>query len=196
MTGASGGSGWRGRRSAGLLGVTALLVLVGCTLERRAGSDSGELDDVPTGELTSPERPAADSLADTTVVDPAEAARTTLEVFRESVRVGDLSLALSLLDADAVLIDDLAAAEATGTTRGEMLMAVRRRHAAGMTLEPIGLEVRPMDEAFLVTSSWTLIPGPEDSPAATIHESAVVVAAEGSWRIALFHRSEAPESTP
>lgn len=199
----SGRSGGWGRRAAGLLGVTALALLGSCTLERRAGPESGELEDASTTESTTLEGPAPDGRPDTTdagsrpaSVEPDEAARTTLEIFRESVRVGDLSLALSLLDPDAVLIDELAAGHATGTTRGELLMAIRRRHAAGMTLDPIDLDVRALDESFLVTSRWTLIPGAEDAPSVTIRESAVVVAEEGAWRIALFHRSGSPASPP
>ncbi len=163
-----------------------------CTLEQRFDPELEAVevvgdDTVPAEGFEEPGPPGPPS------VTPEEAVTTTLEVFREAVRVGDLSLALSLFHRDARLIDDLATGVSTQATRGETLIDVRRRYAEGLRLQSEVLEVREIEGSFLVSSRSVVVdsegdPGPE-AEREYFQESALLVPSTEGWRIALFHRS-------
>jgi hypothetical protein len=158
-----------------------LLVLGGCTIE-------------PRWEVE-PEEPSPDTVALPESASPEEAVATTVEVFREAVRVGDLSLALSLLDRDAILADDLADGNGEGTTRGEVLMELRRRHAAGLRLEAIESQTREVAGGWLVSTRLDILGTDEEGePTLDGHarESALLAPTDEGWRIVLFHRSRIP----
>jgi ketosteroid isomerase-like protein len=171
--------------ASAVLAAIGFLVL-GCVLERR--SDAEVMAD-PEAEPTELEMDLPPAL------DAADAARITVEVFREAVRVGDLSLALSLLDGDAILLDDLAdGPESAPRTRGEVLLQLRRRHAGGLLLEVEASEVHLGGEVALVVSRLGLFrrqPGVEDEPIRTGEalETLVLVPAPEGWRILHVHRS-------
>lgn len=162
----------------------ALLTLVsvsGCVLERRPDAEVAAESDDPDVELP----PAA---------DPSEAVRITLEVFREAVRVGDLSLALGLLDRQAVLFDELAGPGDAAPTRGELLLELRRRHAAGLRLEVEASEVHLADQIAVVVNRLGLLrrptsEGEEPVREGEARETIVLVASPEGWRILHLHRS-------
>jgi hypothetical protein len=89
-----------------LLLAAVVPVLAGCTIERRADPNEVPVD-LALGEVDTLGFPAAPP-------DPGASVEVTLEIFREAVRVGDLGLALQLLDPQAVLVDDLAPAGRAG----------------------------------------------------------------------------------
>jgi hypothetical protein len=170
-------------------------ILAGCTLERRAGPDTsldtGAEMEEDFGVLDPQPVPA----------DPAESVRITLEVFREAVRVGDISLALQLLDAEAVLLDDLVLDAADEFdlpgTRGELLLALRRRHAAGLGLEPLDAELRWSDNTAVLSTRLLLLDrsaGLEAEPdtLGVARETAVLRPSPEGWRILHLHRSMIP----
>jgi hypothetical protein len=189
---------------AGFLPILLLLLAsLSCTLERRGDADldggglvpadtfqaENEGDFSPVGGERPPE-------LDLPSASPGETVLTTLEVFRESVRVGDLSLALSLLHRDAVIADDLADETGTPTTRGEILMELRRRHAEGLRLRLVEDAVQEIDGAYLVVSRWDILhdSGTDEEPdvRGQARESAVLRPSAEGWRIALLHRSRIP----
>jgi hypothetical protein len=201
---------WSGglRRALLLLAVAGLPGWVsGCTLERR-----GDPDGIPPLDTT---LLAPDSLLEAPLpapADPETSVRTTLEVFREATRVGDISLALQLLDSRAILLDDLVLAEGgpadLPATRGELLMELRRRHAEGLGIAVESSELRWAEETAVITSVLLLTrrvgeggataPGadpPPPAPADTLgraRETAVVRPTPEGWRILHLHRSLGP----
>jgi hypothetical protein len=189
------------RRPTWKLLPAALLALAaaGCTLEQRADGDAADLDPdtVPDSGIVEP-LPSS--------LDPAESVRVTMEVFREAVRVGDLSLALGLMDGRAVLMDDLAAPGGVGmsdppATRGELLLELRRRHGEGLLLRIEGSELRWLDDHALLVSTLVLLqraPDPADAPEeiGTARETAVLHLSPEGWRIVHLHRSLGPVSDP
>lgn len=184
MTGRLGRRGWHALVLAALAPV---LGIAGCELERRPEA----ADPFPD------ENAVPDTLTDMPR-DPQESARVTMEVFREAVRVGDLSLALSLLDRDAVLFDDLAGEAAEATTRGELLLELRRRHRDGLRLGAQAAEVTLLDGAAIVVSTLAVMqrtPGDEEELAVqeeTARETAILVPTPEGWRIRHLHRSIVP----
>ncbi|TVP55961.1 MAG: hypothetical protein EA351_09090 [Gemmatimonadales bacterium] len=163
-----------------------------CTLEQRFDPELESVEVVGDDTLDV-EGVEAPGLPGPPSVTPEEAVTTTLEVFREAVRVGDLSLALSLFHRDALLIDDLATGVSPQATRGETLIDVRRRYAEGLRLRSEVLEVREIEGSFLVSSRSVVVdaegdPGPEGERS-YLQESALLVPSAEGWRIALFHRS-------
>lgn len=177
--------------------LVAGFTLAGCTLERRAdpealpGVDAEMEEDL---EVLDP---------DPVPADPAESVRVTLEVFREAVRVGDISLALQLLDADAVLLDDLVLDAADESdppgTRGELLLALRRRHAEGLGLQLLDSELRWSDDTAVLSTRLLLLDrsgGPEVEPDSLglARETAVLRPTPEGWRILHLHRSVIPGS--
>lgn len=144
----------------------------------------------------------------------------TLEVFREATRVGDLSLALQLLDTRATLLDDLVTLEGGPAhlpeTPGELLLELRRRHAAGLGIVVEKTDLRWADDAAVVSSTLVLTQriegaGPggaaEGNPGDTLpagasppppvpvdtlgraRETAVLRPTREGWRILHLHRS-------
>lgn len=176
-------------------------IVVGCTLEPRNDVDA-DLDSNGVSDLAD-DTTVADGLdaEPDDVRDPAESVRVTLEVFREATRVGDLSLALSLLDRDAVLIDDgpgggLAGSPSAGErTRGEFVVDMRRAHAEGLRYEVVETQVRLEQEmAVVLTTLRVTLPGSgedaemqADGPVAL--ETAVLDVTPDGWRIVHLHRS-------
>ena len=169
-------------------------ILAGCTLERRAGPDTS----LDTGAEMEEDFGVLDQPVP---ADPAESVRITLEVFREAVRVGDISLALQLLDAEAVLLDDLVLDAADEFdlpgTRGELLLALRRRHAAGLGLEPLDAELRWSDNTAVLSTRLLLLDrsaGLEAEPdtLGVARETAVLRPSPEGWRILHLHRSMIP----
>ncbi len=183
-------------RRALLLAATAA-VLAGCTLERRADPNGIPLDTPGLDEVDTLDFP-------TTPPDPTASIEVTLEIFREAVRVGDLGLALQLLDPQAILIDDLATGVAGGAervatpaTRGELLLELRRRHAAGLLLDPEESELVWVDDVAVVTTRLLLLarsPDPDADPVRTgeARETAVLRPTPEGWRIVHLHRSLVP----
>jgi hypothetical protein len=175
--------------------LVAGFTLAGCTLERRADPEASPGVDVEREEVLEARVP------DPVPADPAESVRITLEVFREAVRVGDISLALQLLDAEAVLLDDLvveAAGEADPPgTRGELLLALRRRHAEGLGLQPLDSDLRWSDDTAVLSTRLLLLDrsaGPEVEPDSLgwARETAVLRPTPEGWRILHLHRSVVP----
>jgi len=170
-------------------------ILAGCTLERRAGPDTSLDTEAEVEEdfgVLDPQPVPA---------DPAESVRITLEVFREAVRVGDISLALQLLDAEAVLLDDLVLDAASESdlpgTRGELLLALRRRHAGGLGLEPLDSELRWSDNTAVLSTRLLLLdrsaePEAEPDTLGVARETAVLRPSPEGWRILHLHRSMIP----
>jgi hypothetical protein len=190
-------------RLAGALAASAFLTsttLVGCTLERRADPDAvPEVDTVAIlggSPLDPPPVPT----------DPSESVRVTMEVFREATRVGDVSLALQLLDTRALLMDDLVLESGERVsdlpaTRGEHLLELRRRHAAGLSFEILESDLRWVEESALLTTRLLLLMRPTEPDVApdTVGialESAFLRPSPEGWRIVHMHRSVAPGSTP
>jgi hypothetical protein len=178
-----------------LLLAAVVPVLAGCTIERRADPNEVPVD-LALGEVDTLGFPAAPP-------DPGASVEVTLEIFREAVRVGDLGLALQLLDPQAVLVDDLATGGtspdrvATPATRGELLLELRRRHAAGLLLDPVDSELAWVDEVAIVTTRLRLLarsPDPEiePEPVGEARESAVLRPTPEGWRIVHLHRSLVP----
>jgi ketosteroid isomerase-like protein len=173
--------------------VAGLLILTGaCVFERRPDPDHF-LEAERTSE-TQPSEPFSWE-------DPEAAAASLAEVFREAVRLGDLSLALGLLHRDAVLLDELVGDVSTGAagplTRGELLLAVRRIHQDGLRLHPAQVEVVLLDEVALVTSHLDLMRSMEEGGELAVQEgrvweSMVLVATPDGWRIRHLHRSLRP----
>jgi ketosteroid isomerase-like protein len=173
--------------------VAGLLVLVGgCVFERRPDPD--RMQEVERA----PDAKASDA---SPWEDPEAAAASLAEVFREAVRLGDLSLALGLLHRDAVLLDELVGDLPTGAagplTRGELLLAVRRIHQDGVSLRPAQVEVTLLDDVALVTSYLDLMRSMEEGGDLAVQEgrvweSMVLVATPEGWRIRHLHRSLRP----
>jgi hypothetical protein len=162
------------RRGALLL--LATLVQSGCTFERRADLD--EDPEAPTTALQAGDR----------IRPPAAVVR----VFREAVVLGDLSLALSLLHRQATLVDELAGSDVEVTTRGELIMELRRRHVDGLVLEVLGTEVDVMEGSAMVLSRLALIDRGDDGigvEAGRAYETVLLLLTEDGWRIRHFHRS-------
>ena len=173
--------------------VAGLLVLpAGCVFERRPDPD----------RFFEVERPPETELAEEAWrEDPEAAAYSLAEVFREAVRVGDLSLALSLLHREAILLDELvgeATASAAGPlTRGELLLAVRRMHQDGLRLYVAEVEVTLLDDVALVNSYMDLLRPVEEGRELAVQEgrvweTLVLVATPEGWRIRHLHRSVRP----
>lgn len=209
--------------------LASALFVSACTLERRPDPDALVL---PDSLLV--EGPEGAGRVSVMAPDPDASVQVTLEVFREAVRVGDLSLALQLLDTRALLLDDLVAggiagvegareeAEGEGAvgrvpegatgrwgglpgaadqpaTRGELLLELRRRHAAGLGVTVVGSQLRWMEDDLAVLTSRLALtrrrsasdPGGE-TPPDTIgwaRETAIVRATSEGWRILHLHRS-------
>jgi hypothetical protein len=190
-----------GRRSTSrfLAAFLVSLAVAGCTLEQRANGDAAEpeRDSVPDRGVVEPPPP---------LLDPAESVRVTMEVFREAVRVGDLSLALGLMDGQAVLMDDLAAPGGVGmsdppATRGELLLELRRRHGEGLLLRLDGSELRWLGDHALLVSNLVVLqraPDPDDAPEeiGSARETALLQLSPEGWRIVHLHRSLGPVPDP
>jgi ketosteroid isomerase-like protein len=176
------------------LAVLLLLLLgAGCVFERRPDPDVLLLDAEREAE--------ADLLPEPPRELPEAAAATVAEVFREAVRLGDLSLALGLLHREAVLLDGLATGSAEGVagpaTRGELLLAMRRLHQDGLRLLPTEVDVAVMDDVAVVTTHLDLLRPLEEGEElavqeARVWETLVLVATPEGWRIRHLHRSLRP----
>jgi hypothetical protein len=194
------GWGWaRGRPGPGVsLVLIALLVGGGCTLEEHARSAPPVLGEAAVADSLG--GPGADDTL-SVVVDPDASARVTMDVFREAVRVGDLSLALRLLDEAAIVVDALAggAGAPAVTTRGELLLELRRRHADGLLLEVADSELRWIGDHVLLATRLRVLrraEDPENPPdtLGTAAESSLLRPTPEGWRIVHLHRSLDPAS--
>lgn len=179
-------------RRYGVLVAGLLVLSAGCVFERRPDPD----------RYFEGERPPETELADEAWrEDPEAAALSLAEVFREAVRVGDLSLALSFLHRDAILLDELVGdvpvSAAGPLTRGELLLAVRRMHQDGLRLHVADVEVTFLDDVALVNSYIDLLRPVEEGrelavQAGRVWETLVLVATPEGWRIRHLHRSLRP----
>jgi hypothetical protein len=167
-----------------------LLLLVAsssCTFERRV-----ELDPDGSSEEEAPQTPGVE----VRMGDPGAAAVDAVRLFRESVELGDLSLALALLDREATVVDELVGEAREAATRGELLLELRRRHAAGLSFEPLEAPTTiALAEAALVVSRLTLVQEDEDGArveAGRVSETVFLTASADGWRIRHLHRSLAP----
>jgi hypothetical protein len=183
-----------------VLALLTFTTLAGCTLERRADPDAGAEEDPVQLDGGSPLDPPP------VTTDPSESVRVTVEVFREATRVGDVSLALQLLDSRALLMDDLVRGSGgrvsdLPATRGEHLLELRRRHAAGLTFEVLESDLRWVEETALLTTRLLLLnraSEPEAAPdtVGVALESTFLRPSPEGWRIVHMHRSLPPGATP
>jgi hypothetical protein len=169
-----------------LVPLVVLGLPLACTFERRPAVE-GEAGS--TGELV-----RSGGISDG--LDEG-AALETVRLFREAVALGDLSLALVLLDREATLVDELVGEASEARTRGELLLALRRRHAAGLSFESRGDPlVASSGEGLLVGSHLTVFQaeaGGDPALFGTLYESVLLVPGPGAWRIRHLHRSFVPE---
>lgn len=173
--------------------VLSLLLLLGCSFERRPNGD----EDVE-GSLAR-DQPALPGAS----LDPAASALQTIRVFRESVEIGDLSLALALLDREVEIVDHLVAnaPRSVGTlSRGEALLELRRLHSEGLVLEELGSELVLRQDAALIHARIAVLHRNEETGVAREvtrgHETILMVPSTEGWRIRLLHRSLDPPSSP
>lgn len=170
------------RRSLGptlLVGALATALLgAACTFEHRADMEEAEASPGSVALVGNGDRG----------LSPGAVAR----LFREAVFVGDLSLALSLLDRQATLVDELAGTDEETMTRGELLLELRRRHVAGLGLEVLETRVEPATESTLVLSRLALLERGDDGIGVEVgraYETLVMVRTDEGWRIRHLHRS-------
>lgn len=177
----------RAARRRSLVLLVALGLPLACTFERRPAveGEAGSGDLVLSGGISSG-------------LDEG-AALETVRLFREAVALGDLSLALVLLDREATLVDELVGEASEARTRGELLLALRRRHAGGLSFESRGDPlVASSGEGVLVGSHLTVFQadaGGEPALFGTLYESVLLVPNPDAWRIRHLHRSFVPEAT-
>ena len=161
--------------------VLALLLLAGaggCAFERRGddGSAAQSGGPIPVNEGEFAE----------------ELARQTVRLFRDAVVNGDISLALSMLDEGATVIDPLAGRSSEGLAVGEVLLELRRIHAGGMRYEPAESAVLLLPSGpALVQTSYILLEEVEGlgTEAGRIQESAFLTPTLEGWKILHIHRS-------
>jgi ketosteroid isomerase-like protein len=173
------------RCGAGGLVLAALFpVLVGsCTFEHRPDPRAENAGDGDPLEARQDELPARG-------LDRSPVG--VVRVFREAVVRGDLSLALSLLDREATLVDELAGAQSESATRGELLMELRRRHAEGLILRVLDIDVSQAGETALVLTRLALMEEGGDGIGVEVgraYETVVLVPSDQGWRIRHVHRS-------
>lgn len=179
----------RRRRVAEPLGFIAFLLVfallgMSCSFERRPEPQDEELiHDEMSDTVSTASAPTG----------PAVAALHTVELFRESVATGDLSLALGLLDREATLVDALVGEVSDSGTRGEFLLELRGRLAGGILVRPIDTEVTFLGrEGALATSMLSVVSVDEDGEkreVTRLYESVLLVVSSDGWRIRHFHRS-------
>jgi len=133
-------------------------------------------------------------------MDPGEAALSALRTFREAMSVGDLSLALALVDREASLVDQLVGDPDRFASRGEVLLELRARLAEGLTMREDSTEVSVTDGSAVIVSRLGL-EVEEDAPESTqalsgrsLHETVVLILTAEGWRIRHLHRSILPEA--
>ncbi len=134
-------------------------------------------------------------------VPPEEAALNALRTFREAMALGDLSLALALVDRDATLVDDLVGAAAADASRGEVLLELRSVLAQGLEVEEQSQRVSLPGGVAVVVSQLVLrvvdpeAPDPvQEMDGRRLHETVVLVPTDDGWRLRHLHRSLVPES--
>lgn len=162
-----------------LVGALVLVQAGACTFERRA-------------DLEEDDSPAGSGIPGLEEGVGARTPEAVARLFREAVEVGDLSLALSLLDRSATLVDALAGAPDVTTTRGELLLELRRRHGEGLALEELEARSEPVGESTLVLTRLALMELDEDGigiEVGRVYETALLTPVEGGWRIRHLHRS-------
>ena len=184
----------------GFLFVVTLAAMVGtagaCTFEKRAeNAAEAVVAETESAEVREAERVVAPALP------PEEAALGALRTFREAMAVGDLSLALALVDRDATLVDDLVGAAAADASRGEVLLELRSVLAQGLELEEESQRVSFLGGVAVVVSRLVLrvadpeAPGPvQEMDGRQLHETVVLVPTDDGWRLRHLHRSLVPES--
>jgi hypothetical protein len=122
----------------------------------------------------------------------------TVRLFRESVAVGDLSLALALLDRDASLVEVIPGESSEQVTRGELLLELRRRHAEGLHLELLESRITlPAEGVALVLSRLAVLQSGPDGygeEVGRVDETVVLLVTPDGWRIRHLHRSLRPEA--
>jgi hypothetical protein len=142
--------------------------------------------------------PAPDPEAQLPAMDSGQAALSALRAFREAMAVGDLSLALSLVDREASLVDALAGDPEAFATRGEVLLELRARLAEGMRIREDSTRIS-LPNGVAVVESRLSIEVEEDAPdrvhalsGRSVHEIVVLVPTPDGWRIRHLHRSVLP----
>jgi len=178
----------RERGELGILGLLLLLVPVACTFEQRPNGDEPEEED-PSAHQVEGEIPDPDTFG------PTEGPLQTLRAFREAMAVGDLSLALALLDRDASLMDEVAGEVGTSASRGEVLLELRARLAEGLDLSETSTRLSFPGGVALVVSTLH-IQVADDAPEALagladreLRETVLLVPTAEGWRIRHLHRS-------
>jgi ketosteroid isomerase-like protein len=165
--------------------VVGILLLAGCTFEHR-GNGNGEPE---------PAVPEADTLDVAPVVDPATSALNVVRTFREATARGDLSLALTLMDRDAFLLDALVPDPEGERSRGELLLELRALMAEGFEFREDSVQVEVPAGVATVFSRLRLVSteeveeGGEQAVDRHLAETVLLVPTEQGWRIRHFHRS-------
>lgn len=184
-------AGWWG--TGRLVSLLVLTVAVpACTFEHRGnGGDEAEAPSEPADTV---EEGQVLGAAD----DPSEAVLQLVRTFRDATAHGDLALALSLVDRDAFLVDELAADVGPEWSRGELLLAVRARLADHLQFQEDSVVVAFPGGLATVYSRLTLAPlegGVADTDSLTgrmLHETVVLLPTSQGWRIRHLHRSILP----
>lgn len=161
------------------------LCVLGCSFERRPEAQEDEVTvDVGADEDVGAPVPPENG---------ARAAADVVHLFRESIAMGDLSLALGLLHGEAELVDGLIGEGNEELTRGELLLEVRRRVADHVHLEAVETDVALQGEASaLVTSLLVMREVTPEGPGEVVgrlYESALLLPSDEGWRIRHLHRS-------
>lgn len=178
----------RERRAFGILGVLLLLLPVACTFEQRANGEAPEEEEPPAPEVEG-EASGPDTLG------PTEGPLQTLRAFREAMAVGDLSLALALLDREASLMDEVAGEVGIAASRGEVLLELRARLAEGLDLSETSTHLSFPGGVALAVSTLRIHVAddvPEELEALDgreLRETVLLVATAEGWRIRHLHRS-------
>lgn len=162
--------------------------VLGCTFERRTE---------PEPEDARAEEEATQPVPEGAGTEIGAAPLETVELFRESVAAGDLSLALALLDREATLVDELVGEASEARTRGELVLELRRQHAAGLVFDPLGPPATiASGESALVVSRFTMLretEGGAREELGLVHETVFLLALPDGWRIRHLHRSLASD---
>ncbi len=168
-----------------LLVVAAAALVGGCTFERRAEADSGDLPGM--GAEGGDEAPSAEALAEDSLM-------VVVDAFHQALAAGDASRVASLIGPDALLVDQeegvLWSAQGTGPLPSSMEAGDVAPN--GLRWERIGTRVDRMDDVRLVMLRYRAAITGESVPWWGVETLVLQPDAAGSWRIHYMHRSRGP----
>lgn len=155
----------------------AVLLLAGCTFERRPDVENG------------------DGTPDTAAVTRDEILRDSVEAivdgFVGALRAGDVSRAVSMLDDRATLYDQETGRRWDPTAVDSLLPGPLERDGEALHWEPSDTWTEVYDQAALVVRRYRATISREAAPW-TAMETYVLVRADGEWAIRHLHRSRGP----